>query len=76
MLTILRVIGQYTDHSTGKVDLDNFKIVYIAPMKALVAEMVENFGKRLSGYGISVAELTGDRQLTKSQIAATQVIVT
>lgn len=44
---------------------ENFKIVYVAPMKALAAEMVENFGKRLAGLGVVVKELTGDMQLTK-----------
>src|SRR5690606_1501670 len=54
-----------------------FKIVYIAPMKALVQEMVANFSNRLTdAYGIRVAELTGDRQRTKQQIAETQIIVT
>ncbi|KAJ3296866.1 DEIH-box ATPase [Rhizoclosmatium sp. JEL0117] len=76
MLTILREIGKHIDESTGQVDLDAFKIVYIAPMKALVAEMVGNFGSRLAGYGVKVAELTGDRQLTKAQIADTQIIIT
>ncbi len=30
-------------NSSGDVDLTKFKIVYIAPMKALVNEMVLNF---------------------------------
>ncbi|KAJ3086392.1 DEIH-box ATPase, partial [Quaeritorhiza haematococci] len=76
MLTILREVGKYVDENTGKVALDAFKIIYIAPMKALVAEMVGNFGGRLKEYGITVAELTGDRQMTKAQIAETQIIVT
>ncbi|RUS18546.1 Sec63 Brl domain-containing protein [Endogone sp. FLAS-F59071] len=76
MLTILHEVGKYRDDATGEIDLDGFKIVYIAPMKALVQEMVGNFGNRLKPYGINVAELTGDRQLTKQQIAETQVIVT
>lgn len=42
-------------------------------MKALAAEMVQNFGKRLSSLGIAVRELTGDMQLTKSEILKTQV---
>lgn len=55
-------------------DFDSFKIIYIAPMKALVQEMVGNFTSRLtSAYGVKVAELTGDSQLTKAQIAETQV---
>ncbi|GAT28918.1 pre-mRNA splicing helicase [Aspergillus luchuensis] len=37
---------------------------------------VGNLGKRLEPYGIKVAELSGDRQLTKQQIAETQIIVT
>jgi pre-mRNA-splicing helicase BRR2 len=44
-------------------------------MKALVQEMVGNFMTRLSSFGIRVGELTGDSQMTKVQIAATQIIV-
>ncbi|TPX60239.1 hypothetical protein PhCBS80983_g01906 [Powellomyces hirtus] len=76
MLTILREIGKYRDEQTGEIALDAFKIIYIAPMKALVAEMVGNFSGRLEKFGVKVAELTGDRQLTKQQIAETQIIVT
>lgn len=76
MLTMLREIGKHRNPQTGDIDLDSFKIIYIAPLKALVQEQVGNFGKRLEPYGIQVAELTGDRQLTKQQIAETQVIVT
>ena len=46
-------------------------------LQALVAEMVGNFSSRLSeAYGISVRELTGDMNLTKSEIEETQIIVT
>ncbi|CAK7215283.1 Pre-mRNA-splicing helicase BRR2 [Sporothrix curviconia] len=76
MLTILRAIHNHRDVETGEIDLDAFKIVYIAPLKALVQEQVGNFGKRLEPFGIRVSELTGDRQLTKQQIAETQIIVT
>ncbi|CAI4216488.1 unnamed protein product [Parascedosporium putredinis] len=76
MLTILREVGKHRNPETGTIDLDSFKIVYIAPLKALVQEQVGNFGKRLQPYGITVSELTGDRQLTKQQIAETQIIVT
>ena len=76
MLTMLREIGKHRDEKTGQIDLDAFKIIYIAPLKALVQEQVGNFGKRLAPYGIKVAELTGDAQLTKAQIAETQLIVT
>ncbi|MCJ1306524.1 DEIH-box ATPase [Agyrium rufum] len=76
MLAMLREIGKHRDPVTGAIMFDDFKIVYIAPLKALVQEQVGNFGKRLESYGIRVSELTGDRQLTKQQIADTQIIVT
>ncbi|CAG8585503.1 9938_t:CDS:2 [Funneliformis caledonium] len=76
MLCILNEIEKNREVETGIIDTDSFKIVYIAPMKALVQEMVGNFSTRLQPYGIKVAELTGDRQLTKQQISETQIIVT
>ncbi|KAG9581437.1 Sec63-domain-containing protein, partial [Aureobasidium melanogenum] len=76
MLAMLREIGKHRNPETGEIDLDAFKIIFIAPLKALVQEQVGNFGARLAPYGIKVSELTGDRQLTKQQIAETQVIVT
>lgn len=61
-------------------------------MKALAAEIVRKLGKRLRWLGIEVRELTGtslaapicvpkptgtgDMQMTKAEIAATQIIVT
>jgi hypothetical protein len=36
----------------GSVDTSAFKIVYVAPMKALVAEMVGNFSERLKEYNM------------------------
>ena len=36
---------------------------------------VGNFTKRLSAYNMKVSELTGDHQLTREQIDATQLIV-
>ncbi|CCG83995.1 protein of unknown function [Taphrina deformans PYCC 5710] len=76
MLTILHEISKHRDEDTGVIRLGDFKIVYIAPLKALVSEMVGNFSSRLASYGIQVSELTGDSQLTKRQIADTQIIVT
>ena len=76
MLAMLREIGKNRNPETGEIMLDDFKIIYIAPLKALVQEQVGNFGQRLKPYGIKVSELTGDRQLTKQQIADTQIIVT
>ncbi|TFK70690.1 Sec63-domain-containing protein [Pluteus cervinus] len=76
MLTILNELSKHYNEADDTFDLDSFKIVYIAPMKALVQEMVGNFSKRLSPYGVTVGELTGDSQMTKQQISETQIIVT
>ncbi|EDV93019.1 activating signal cointegrator 1 complex subunit 3 [Drosophila grimshawi] len=74
MLSIVHTIRCHLEQ--GVINRDQFKIVYIAPMKALAAEMVENFSKRLKSLQISVRELTGDMQLTKAEMAATQILVT
>ncbi|XP_071494841.1 U5 small nuclear ribonucleoprotein 200 kDa helicase-like [Diadema antillarum] len=74
LLTILREIGKNINLD-GTINTEAFKIIYIAPMRSLVQEMVGNFRKRLDSYGITVSELTGDHQLTKDQITATQIIV-
>ncbi|KAK0391137.1 hypothetical protein NLU13_0639 [Sarocladium strictum] len=84
MLTILHTIGQNTvpnpienpDATEFAVSTDDFKIVYVAPMKALAAEITEKFSKRLAWLGIKCREYTGDMQLTKSEIVQTQIIVT
>lgn len=75
LLTMLREIGLHRD-GNGTVDLTAFKIVYIAPMKSLVREMVGNFSHRLKEFGITVAELSGDQNLSAQQLHDTQVIVT
>nr|XP_027194673.1 U5 small nuclear ribonucleoprotein 200 kDa helicase-like [Dermatophagoides pteronyssinus] len=75
LLTMMREIGKHIDPTTGLINTDEFKIIYIAPMKSLVQEMVANFSKRLSSYNIKVSELTGDHQLSTEQIVQTQIIV-
>ncbi|XP_025055847.1 activating signal cointegrator 1 complex subunit 3 isoform X4 [Alligator sinensis] len=74
MLTVLHEIRQHIQH--GVIKKDEFKIVYVAPMKALAAEMTNYFSKRLEPLGIAVKELTGDMQLSKSEILRTQMLVT
>ncbi|KAK5965871.1 U5 small nuclear ribonucleoprotein helicase [Trichostrongylus colubriformis] len=74
LLTILHEIGKHLNDD-GSVKVDEFKCIYIAPMKSLVQEMVGNFTKRLAPFGISVGEMTGDAQMSKEQFMATQVIV-
>ena len=87
MLTILNVLQQYYlggeeegggggGGTTTRFDYSQFKIVYVAPMKALVQEVVKSFNLRLNPLGILVAELSGDSSLSREQIAETHVIVT
>jgi len=45
-----------------------FKIIYIAPLKALASEIVEKFSTALGYLGIRVRELTGDMSMTKQEI--------
>merc|ERR1719233_1067363 len=54
----------------------DFKIVYVAPMKALAAEIVRKFSQRLGALGIVVKELTGDMQLTRTEVEQTHMVVT
>ncbi|KAI5963826.1 brr2 [Candida pseudojiufengensis] len=74
MLTMLRTIDNYRSNHIRK---DEFKIVYIAPLKALVQEQMREFQRRLTSvYGLIVNELTGDSSLSLKQIQETNVIVT
>ncbi|XP_070529039.1 activating signal cointegrator 1 complex subunit 3 isoform X2 [Cardiocondyla obscurior] len=74
MLTVVHQLKQ--NIQDGQLEKNQFKIIYIAPMKALAAEMTDNFNKRLGSLGVCVRELTGDMQLTKREIQETQMIVT
>ena len=74
MMTVLHEIGQHLRH--GVLQREEFKIVYVAPMKALAAEVTAAFSRRLDPLGITVRELTGDTQLSKKELEETQMIVT
>ena len=84
MLTILNTIShnispnpaEVPEASEFLVNSQDFKIIYVAPMKALAAEITEKLGRRLAWLGIQVRELTGDMHLTKKEIMQTQIIVT
>ena len=56
-LTILHEVGLHRQRD-GTIDTSAFKIVYVAPMKALVSEIVGNLSNRLKSFGINVRELT------------------
>lgn len=79
MLTVLRCVSRHATIAPPApihVRKNEFKIVYVAPMKALVSEVVAKFSKRLAYLGLRVRELTGDMQLTRREMAETQMIVT
>ncbi|WLF81011.1 hydrophobin [Lodderomyces elongisporus] len=83
LLTILHTISKFVTETTGEggeitidINYDEFKIIYVAPLKALAAEIVEKYSKKLKWLGIKVRELTGDMQLTRQEIISTQIIVT
>ncbi|VVC95095.1 unnamed protein product [Leptidea sinapis] len=76
-IALLTVVHEIKQHIENDVIMKNkFKIIYIAPMKALASEMTASFGKRLQSLGVSVRELTGDMKLTKTEVQQTQMIVT
>ncbi|KAJ7519602.1 hypothetical protein O6H91_20G045600 [Diphasiastrum complanatum] len=74
MIAVLHEIGKHMKY--GILQKNEFKIVYIAPMKALAAEVTAAFGRRLAPLNVVVKELTGDMQLTKRELEETQMIVT
>ncbi|XP_078430191.1 U5 small nuclear ribonucleoprotein helicase isoform X2 [Wolffia australiana] len=74
MIAVLHEIKQH--FRQGIVQKKEFKIVYVAPMKALAAEVTSTFSRRLAPLNLIVRELTGDMQLTKNELEETQMIVT
>lgn len=52
MISVLHEIALHM--TAGKIQKDEFKIVYVAPMKALAAEVARTFSNRLSDLGIQV----------------------
>jgi activating signal cointegrator complex subunit 3 len=78
MMTVLREVSKHVDEDTGDFfeDAEDFKIVYVAPMKALAAEVTAAFSRRLAPLGLSVRELTGDTQLSKKELDETTMLVT
>ncbi|KAL6175995.1 hypothetical protein ACLB2K_052631 [Fragaria x ananassa] len=76
VLTILQQFALHMNKEDGSINHNAYKIVYVAPMKALVAEVVGNLSNRLQDYGVTVRELSGDQSMTCQQIEETQIIVT
>ena len=82
LLTILREVSLHvpdaatqTNPAMWNMKDKQFKIIYIAPLKALASEIVDKFTSALSYLGIRVSELTGDMSMTKQEIQETHIIV-
>ncbi|GJQ12549.1 hypothetical protein GpartN1_g4340.t1 [Galdieria partita] len=73
LLTVLHVLKDKWIHHQAT---DGPHIVYVAPMKALASEVVENFQRRLKCLGVVVQEMTGDMQLSYQEAKKTDMIVT
>ena len=68
MLAVLHELAKHIDPATGALSRrsghgsasagSDFKIVYVAPMKALAAEVAAAFSRRLGALGVAVRELT------------------
>ena len=76
LLSILRLLSLYKNEKKDLFDLKEFKVIYIAPMKALIKEIVGYFSQRLESYRVVVQELSGDANLTNYEINNTHIIVT
>lgn len=82
LLAILRCLSSLcsspltTNGTPSLPPASTYKIIYVAPLKALAAEITLKFSKRLSWAGVKVRELTGDMKLTKKEVDETAVIVT
>lgn len=82
LLTILRCLSTLTtgplrgNEKPSLPPASQYKIIYVAPLKALAAEITAKFAKRLGWAGVKVRELTGDMKLTRKEVDETGVIVT
>lgn len=80
LMTILREISQHIGDDASSKDSwsvkdKQFKIIYIAPLKALASEIVDKFQTALNYLGVKVRELTGDMGMTKQEMSECHVIV-
>ena len=78
LLAILRVVNRHCvsdDPENPKINLEDFKIVYIAPMKALVNEIVATLRFRLNCLGVVVSEFTGDSHLSRKEVELSNILV-
>lgn len=58
------------------INSNDFKIVYIAPMKSLVYEITTNFREKLKIFNLNVCEYTKEHSLTSKELELVHIIVT
>lgn len=81
LLTVLSEVSHHipeadwSNPAAWDMSLKQFKIIYIAPLKALASEVVGKFQAALSYLKIQVRELTGDMNMSKQEIQETHIIV-
>ncbi|CAM8964887.1 unnamed protein product [Rhodiola kirilowii] len=75
MLTILHQIA-LNRNPDGTINHENYKIVYVVPMKVKVAEVASHLSGRLHAYNVNVKGLSEDQTQARQQIEETQIIVT
>lgn len=56
VMCILREVSKHMNEN-GSIRKDEFKCIYVAPMRSLVQEMVGSFTKRFKPYGLEVCKL-------------------
>lgn len=75
LFSILGLLNSHRDPKTQLINYSNLKIVYLAPMKALVSEIVSTFNYRLNYLGVKAAEFTGDIHLSMDEFEDATIIV-
>ncbi|KAK1442902.1 hypothetical protein BgAZ_304200 [Babesia gibsoni] len=73
-VAMLCLLQSFRNHF--ELGCEKAKVVYIAPMKALAAEITGKFLKALKQMGLIVSEVTGDIQVSRSELFAIDILVT
>ena len=78
IIALMTILGLFEKNKNiqNEINFKKIKIIYIAPMKALVSEIVATFKKRLNYLGVNICEFTGDVHLTSSEFMKNCLIVT
>ncbi|KAF1744996.1 hypothetical protein MXB_4405, partial [Myxobolus squamalis] len=74
LLTVLRELKLCFNEK--KIKINEIKVVYIAPMKALASEITQKFIKSLSFLNLNIKQVTGDTRISNHKISMCNIIVT